>query len=374
MLRGGVSCTVDLTRKSLSTMMGNQNCHLEITFQDNVKWLARCRLLKTSSPPQQVNDYILRSEIATMLYLQEHTCIPVPKIFDWACESDSTNDIGVDYILMDKLEGKPLNWQVATSAQKERVMQQLVDIFLEIEKHPFKAAGSLIYSSSQFEVQGLAHPATFQIGGGGQGPFVSPVEEFHRIVRLYLSMISNGEISCFNSVDLYLTHRFRLGIMNDLWDGVPNQFFLKHPDDKGDHILIDDSFNIIGIIDWEWTQTVSKPEAFCSPCMIWPVDDFYKGSNELSGDELRLVRIFEERDRKDLARYVTQGRRVQRFLFALGPESSFLDRKTFVDLFLALKRSFDPGDESWEQWRETAISRWWGDTMLQDLLQRELGF
>ncbi len=35
--------------------------------------------------------------------------------------------------------------------------------------------------------------------------------------------------------------------------------------EKGDHILVNNSYDIVGIIDWEWSQTVSKAEAFCSP-------------------------------------------------------------------------------------------------------------
>ena len=79
-----------------------------------------------------------------MRYLQKHHHIPVPEIFDWACESDPGNHLGTGYILMEKLGGKPLDWQAATSAQREKVMQQLVNISLEIEKHPFEAIGSLV--------------------------------------------------------------------------------------------------------------------------------------------------------------------------------------------------------------------------------------
>lgn len=81
-----------------------------------------------------------------MTYLQQHTCIPTPKIFDWACESDPGNELGVGYILMEKLDGNCLDWEAATPQQREKVMHQLVDMFLEIEKHPFKAMGSLVSS------------------------------------------------------------------------------------------------------------------------------------------------------------------------------------------------------------------------------------
>ncbi|OTB15666.1 hypothetical protein K445DRAFT_22605 [Daldinia sp. EC12] len=65
----GVSCIVNLSAKNLWTMMGGQNCHVEITFDNNVKWLAQFRLSGASSPPLQARDYILRSKAATMTFL-----------------------------------------------------------------------------------------------------------------------------------------------------------------------------------------------------------------------------------------------------------------------------------------------------------------
>lgn len=190
-------CEAEITRKSLSSMMGNQNCHVEVIFQDGVKWLARFRLTKTSSPPCQVRDYILRSEAATMMYFQKYTRIPTPKIFDWACESDPTNALGVGYILMEKLDGKPLDWNTSTSEQREKVIQQLADICLEIEKHPFESMGSLICDSDpgRFQVQALADPAIFRVESGGPpGPFSSSSEGIRTILEGYLDMIASGEI------------------------------------------------------------------------------------------------------------------------------------------------------------------------------------
>ncbi|CAG8000973.1 unnamed protein product [Penicillium salamii] len=370
MLKEGIPCTVDLSRKSLSAMMGNQNCHAEITFDDDVKWLARFRLARTSSPPLEVRDWILRSEAATMTYLQRYTCIPTPRIFDWASESDPGNQIGVGYILMEKLDGKSLDWQAATPQQKEKVMQQLVDISLEIERHPFEAMGSLIFTEGDvIDVQGLADQSTFRIGKGPLGPFSSSFEGSQAILECYLAMIASGEIDSCCPLGTYLVHRYHQDIMGALFENVPSeQFFLKHPDDKGDHILANDSFDIVGIIDWEWTQTVSKAEAFSSPCMMWPVAEFYNGNNELSADELRLAAIFRERGREDLAICVVEGRKVQRFFFALGLESSFLDMQTLRSLFAGLQRAFNFGDEEWEVWKSKALERWKDDNLLLGLL------
>lgn len=342
--------------------MGNQNCHAEIVFQDGVKWLARFPLVKASSPPREVRDWILRSEAATLSYLRQHTSIPVPRIFDWACESDSGNPLRVGYILMEKLDGRLLDWQAATPAQREKVMQQLVDLSLEIEKHPFKTMGSLVFSSDgdEFDVCGSADRTTYVVGEGGGplGPFSSPLEGSRAVLETYLNMMATGEIAP-GRLDVYLSHRFRLDIADRLWpeeDPSGSQpFFLKHPDDKGNHILINDSFDITGIIDWQWTRTASRAEAFSSPCMMWPVDRFYEGSNELAADELRLSEIFRERGREDLANCVIDGRKVQRFFFALGPDCSALEPETFEHLVAGLWRAFGYEYEDWKQWRAKAL-------------------
>ncbi|KAJ2985829.1 hypothetical protein NUW58_g5330 [Xylaria curta] len=341
-------------------MMGGQNCHAEITFQDNVKWLARFRLAKASSPPAKARDYILRSEAATMAFLRKHTRIPSPEIFDWACESDPQNPLGeVGYILMEKIEGEPLNWQRATSSQKEKVMQQLADILLEIEKHPFDRVSHI----TQLFRPGCEGPL---------GPFYSSVEAARATVKHYLDMIATGEIAATYPIDVYLVHRFRLDILDELEGNIfsEGKYFLKHPDDKGDHILVNKDYDIVGVIDWEWCRTVSREDAFSSPCMMWPVAEFYDGSNELNNDELRFASIFKERGRDDLANHVTEGRKAQRFFFALGAASDCQsDYQTFVNLFMGLKRAFDSDEEDWEEWKTKALEKWKSDKLLQVLLQ-----
>ncbi|KAJ8125737.1 hypothetical protein O1611_g7900 [Lasiodiplodia mahajangana] len=362
LLREGVPCTVNLSATTLSAMMGGQNCHAEIAFQDNVKWIARFRIPSISSPPLEIRDYILKSEAATMDFLQKHTNIPSPEIFDWACESDPGNPLG----------------QGASLSQKEKVMQQLADTFLEIEKHPFDTMGSIVPSrdATTFEIQGFAHYATYCRGTKGPlGPFHSSFEAAGDLVKLYLAMIASGEIGANYATDVFLVHRYRLDLLDDIGKAAPSgeAFFLKHPDDKGDHILVNDAFDIVGIIDWEWCQTVSKKEAFSSPCMMWPVAKFYDGYNELSDEEERLAMIFQEKSRDDLAKCIMEGRKVQRFFFALGPGSgSHNDRKTLINLFNGLKRAFGSEEEEWEEWRTKALVEWNGDELLQVLLRSKI--
>jgi hypothetical protein len=188
-IRGGVPCTIDLSVKSLSAAMGGHCCHAPAIVDDGVTWFARFRLDKVSSPPVEARDYILRSEAATMVFLRTQTGVPVPKVFDWAAEADLENEVGMGYILMAKMEGKPLDWQQLTGEQKEKVLQGFVDVFLELERHPFDRIRSILSSktdNTRFEVQGIAHHSTFDMAEAGEqplGPFDSSVATVRAVVE-----------------------------------------------------------------------------------------------------------------------------------------------------------------------------------------------
>jgi hypothetical protein len=42
-----------------------------------------------------------------MEFLSRHTNVPSLRMCDWAYESEPTNTVGIRYILMQKLDGKP---------------------------------------------------------------------------------------------------------------------------------------------------------------------------------------------------------------------------------------------------------------------------
>ncbi|KAG6106677.1 hypothetical protein E4U31_000660 [Claviceps sp. LM219 group G6] len=382
-------------------MRGGLNCHAEIKFEDGVVWLARFRILSAIAPPPEVRDYVLQSEAMTMQFLDRHTRVPSPRVFDWACETDPMNTIGVGYILMEKLNGTSLNWQKATAAQKEKIVRQYADIMLEIERHPFDQLGSLIATTgfmsrdatqgtaieSQIQVGALTDFTTFRSGDGGMplGPFSSSKEAFRAIVEANIRMVVTGEIGeAEQALDILLVHRFRLDVLNKMSEQTTTaekggeKFFLKHADEKGDHILVNADFDIVGIIDWEWCQTTSREEAFSSPCMMWPVGAFHDGSNELAEEELLLARVFGERGREDLASCVLHGRKIQRFLFVLHDGVAQLDEKTFASLFVGLKRAFDGQDiktdgqgveDEWEVWRAKALEDWKHEALFKSVIE-----
>ncbi|KAG6207437.1 hypothetical protein E4U35_000965 [Claviceps purpurea] len=398
-----VPCAIDLSPASLAAMRGGQNCHAQIKFEDGVVWLARFRILSVIAPPPELCDSILESEALTMQFLDRHTRVPSPRVFDWACESDPTNTIGVGYILMEKLNGTPLDWQRATVSQKEKIVRQYADVMLEIARHPFDKLGSLIATTefrtrdqrdatkgaaieSQIQV-GVLDNSTAKSGDGDMSlePSRSSKEAFRASIEENIGMVMAGEIgTAEQALDILLVHRFRLEVLNKVWEQTAiaekggEKFFLKHPDEKGDHIMVNDDFDIVGIIDWESCNTVSREEAFASPQMMWPVNPFHDGSNELTEEELLLARVFREGGRKDLASCVLHGRKVQRLLFALHAGVAWLDKKTFVSLFVGLKRAFDGHDfktdeqgveDEWEVWRAKALENWKHEALFKSAIE-----
>lgn len=69
----------------------------------------------------------------------------------------------------------------------------------------------------------------------------------------------------------------------------PEAFFLKHVDDKGDHLLVDDNLNITGIIDWQMTRIVPRLEASWPLLVTADMSVMCNGKVSLSEDDSALV-------------------------------------------------------------------------------------
>lgn len=383
--RDGLQCTVPaltcnsdgkLDLELVRSQIGGQNCHVDIKFEDGIVWLARIRMNDPLLPPQSTQMHIFASEVATLKFL-EKTAIPAPKVYTYAAESDA-NPIGLSYMLMEKLPGAPLQWDRATSGQRSEVLGQLADIFLELEKSPLPLSGSLSLGSHDVAiVSGFAQTALFSSPEQTLGPFETVESSLRAMILQQQDQIVNGELSSL-AVDNYLSHCWRDEMIAHVGTHCRKHgpgFFLKHFDDKGDHILVDNDFQITGIIDWEFASTEPKVFAFSTPCMLWPVGDFYDGKNELSAEEIEFAQIFEARGREDMARIVRESRKMQRFTFFNGGGVS-RDLEEFQALFTGLRTAWARKDDqlsSYDDWKREASERLRGDDRLQILLQKSCG-
>ncbi|EQL35298.1 hypothetical protein BDFG_03040 [Blastomyces dermatitidis ATCC 26199] len=375
-LRRGVPCSIpaltadrDTQWRLLSKHMTITDFHVDINFQDGVVWDARIRLRNDAFPPLPVQKYIFLSEVFTLKFL-EKTAVPAPGVYYYSWADSPDSHVGASFVLLEKMGGRKLQWDKVSKSRQTKIMEQLVDISLELERYSFEMTGSIVPSDDgEVNIGGYAQLPLFRDSRTPIGPFSSLNASLRAIMHLQLDIITDGEFAHL-SLGHFLSYLWRLHTIPDLVASTNSReggpFYLKHFCETDDHIMVDDDGNITAIIDWSSSSIKSKELAFSSPPMLWPTRSFVGGDNALSPAELEFADIYRRRGRPDMADIVLNGRRLQRFLYSLG-DSWTADQRGFEALFLGLRKAFiREGDEdaaavaqeSFEFWKKTLIAKY----------------
>lgn len=146
-LRNVPCLAIPTDEKHLLSLMGNVNYHIELEFEDGVRWVARIKRQNVNAPSHLVQKYIIQSEVATYHFL-ETTEVPAPRVFGFFATPE--NSVGVAYILMEKVPGQPYSQSRPRPTDEQRlgVMKQLAFIYHQLQKHPFNTIGSLTIDES----------------------------------------------------------------------------------------------------------------------------------------------------------------------------------------------------------------------------------
>ncbi|KAK7402965.1 hypothetical protein QQX98_011275 [Neonectria punicea] len=165
---------------------------------------------------------------------------------------------------MEELPGKPWNGQGDTA----KVWKGLAEILAELEKHLFTKAGSL------------------SVEAPNDLPSVSATAS-DRFAEQYLTLIADDNAT----------------LLSDSKD----KFFLKHVDDKGDHLMVDEDLNITGIIDWQMARIVPRREAFALSLVSADMRALCDGEVSLSTKDVALSNALREKA-ADLASHMRDER------------------------------------------------------------------
>ena len=241
---GGLTCSIDSTRFA----NGYFNVVFAINFSDSTHWIARIRLPNSSSSDSEVEASML-SEIATMRLVRSRTTIPVPLVYGF--DVDVTNLLGFRYILMEALPGHSSGRGFAETvpeAKWDKFTDQFADYYYQLSTLRFPSMGSL---TSGLEVD--QEPQIFPCSG--EVLSTTSIEYFYSERKQSTKSIKadHGEDENWGTAAWILEQAVPSMIVEEYLHGP---FPLCHMDLHYNNILVDDEFNITGIVDWTGAQTV----------------------------------------------------------------------------------------------------------------------
>jgi hypothetical protein len=126
--------------KSLQKLAeGGFNRVFEVCMKDGTSVLAR--LPYPSTLPRRL---AVASEVATMNFVRAHG-IPTPRILGYAIDE---NPVGSEYILMEKLPGRPIgdDWYNLSEQQRLQVLHDIVRLESKLFNIHLPASGSIYYA------------------------------------------------------------------------------------------------------------------------------------------------------------------------------------------------------------------------------------
>ncbi|KAH6721851.1 hypothetical protein BKA61DRAFT_628080 [Leptodontidium sp. MPI-SDFR-AT-0119] len=276
-LNSGRSCTIEYSSTiGPGALIESANYHARIRFHDR-------------SPSY---------EYVTLKFL-ETTAVPAPRAFSYGIYGTRTNhSTGT---------GQGVSSSEATKNEKAK-----------LEKHPFPKAGSLCLQSSEIEVSAVASDRFLVLTP--TGPFVTSTAYYSAFTEQYLELIVDGQLYTEYPINAYLVYRFLKDNATQLASQEENQmterFYLKHVDDKGDHIL----------------------EAFGPSLVTADINALYNGKFSLSPNDLVLANILRRRGSSDLASNMTN-KKVRRYFWGLALEREWTYALPLANAILKAFRS-----------------------------------
>ncbi len=248
-------CSIDPSKFSA----GHHNVVFEIAFSDSSQWVARVRLPENDASERDHIETAMLSEVATLRIVASRTTIPVPTIYHF--DVDASNDFGFRYVLMQALPGRHTQTVLAKSVPQEHLntlADQLAGYYHQLSRLRFDRIGRLWCGRTAEE-----QPSIIPVPNVG-GSFSTSLEYFYVLKKSHNRTITSEHAGDkeWMTAAWVLEQALPSMIIEDFLHGP---FPLCHIDLHYNNILIDDDFNITGIIDWSDSQTVPLEQFLISP-------------------------------------------------------------------------------------------------------------
>ncbi|RSL90896.1 hypothetical protein CEP52_014413 [Fusarium oligoseptatum] len=360
-LSGGKACQLNDEDPMGYHLMGDRHIHLQLIFEDGTVWLARIPRETYWSFDKQLGNEVLASECATLRWL-ESVDLPAPRLHGYGLYDDPQNDVGVAFMFIDMMPGQPFDSRSPSEEQKAKVLSQWADILCTLTSHPFEESGSLGFDhDGTIKVDPMASDNTAMLPC--MGPFKHAEDIYSSWAVAHLKLITEGQIFADFSLDAYIMFKYILrqiktGVWLNRWGQVnAGPFFLKHPDDKGSHLLVDDDFQITGVISWTFARILPAYETFGPSVMSSNINDLFFGDVGLTNEDRFLDRELQHRG-SPFNFYKSD--EIRRLMFGLGMAVSF-DHCEAIGAFQGLVATFEGQPLDWDKWWDDSLFEWRND-------------
>ncbi|CAI6097310.1 unnamed protein product [Clonostachys chloroleuca] len=320
-LHGGSPCRF-FTRGRKATMSGI-NFDAWIRFADNDAWVVRIpRITAFGHLPAELIESFIQNEYATLKWLSR-TGVPVVEAHGYGLASDPSNLVGVSYLFMGAMPGKPFDIIRATPEQKLRVYDQYAKILAVIHcQKPRKFASSLGHPETDEE----NHTIHYAIASDGfthlgrHGPYRTPLQYFVSTAERYLELIGDGQLYTEYAKEAFAFYsllRDKVAPVLATRSGQDREFWLKHMDDKGDHIRVHKNYNIKAIVNWQLARFVPAEEAFGPSLFTANIGQLYGGTPGLGINDHVFSSMLRDTGDQDLVKFASSDELARRFQLGL---------------------------------------------------------
>ena len=255
----------------------------------------------------------MRREIASMAWVKANTKVPVPEIYAWNTKTAlKDNPLGKPWFIMSKVEGKSYMEMCAESEKKGfkglersegvlKVLDQFAQLNLELLKCPFADRGALdlclrhrTWQSSTAQIQRNKKTRT-KLEPKVELFYCEDEQDYTEELKDKLKELKkemeNDRKNGNDPPDMSRAdYEKEKKVLNRVQRLIPKlmvaelnegPFFLCHGDTHEDNFMVDEEFNITGIIDWEHAHTEPLQKVCASP--LW-IDDNWNSFNRRIND------------------------------------------------------------------------------------------
>lgn len=234
---------------------GRCNIVFEIVFPHGVTWIVRVwtNHFGLFDADEASISSSLQCEVQTMQYISDYSGIPVPKVFDY--ELDPQNPVQYRFVIMEAMFGRPLgvSYSAVPRHYLDKFLAQLAKYLVELGTLSFPSIGCLQYDILTRVAEIVAPPGTYSA-------YTTSSQFVHDIRTEQNELLLKNDTLTFPKEDRELAAciLLRAALGNLKREVQCGPFPLFHPDLHYNNILVDDQYNITGIIDWSGVMTVPQ--------------------------------------------------------------------------------------------------------------------